>query len=299
LITNYAVGHQIADVGINMATWFLPGGGLIGMATAIAIQAPAVYQPLARRIGQIYLSDHTDANLSQLIEDVAIEGGNYDIGSTFGVEFLQMLAMELLQEIGLGAAASAIPLLGTAVASYLDAKIAATMTWRVGLSAAIYFENGCAWLGDQHKTYERAKLLAGELSAKNQGRYNLDDLPRDAKLHGAQVSLLARYAGLLIDLVGIGSVAEVLKARHNINPDLVDAVLREIRARRIDEGRPSAAAKGAPSASEHDQQAVAAVEKFVAGLRAVGMDTAKIVHLAHAQGLEPGLVEYVLRRQEQ
>ncbi len=64
-----------------------------------------------------------------------------------------------MQEVGLGAVISIIPLVGSVVAGLYDAKIAATMTWRVCLTTALYYENGCEWLGDRQTTYEKAKLL--------------------------------------------------------------------------------------------------------------------------------------------
>jgi len=183
---------------------------------------------------------------------------------------------------------------GTIVAGVLDAKIAATMTWRVGLAAAIYYENGCAWLSDRKTTYDRAKLLCGELSAKPSDRYDFSRLTRDLpETFALQTRLLLRYLDLALRWVGIADAVDLICQRQRMDPALIEATLREVRARRIDEGRPSAASQAGNiqywTVSEREQ-----ARKFVEGLRAVGMATSDILGLGIAKGLNEALLEETL-----
>jgi hypothetical protein len=246
IITSYARGHQAADVGLNIATCWLPGGGLIAMAGAMAIQAPLVYQPMARKIAQTYLVTDIDADISEAVQDAAIEGAEYDIAGAFGVEFFEQIFIDILQEVGLSAAISMVPVIGSVVAGIYDAKIAATMTWRVGLTTALYYENGCEWLGgDRHTTYDKAKLLVtGGLSAKTDNRFDFQSVgSRVDGLRSKQTSLLVRYLQLARKTFGAENLEEVLRSHINVDQALVEAILTEVRNRRVEDGRPSAYAK--------------------------------------------------------
>jgi hypothetical protein len=236
----------MADVGLTLLTCWVPGGGLIAMAGAMAIQAPAVYQPLAREIAKAYLVNDLDSGVRACIADAAIQGAEWDIAGAFGIGFFQEIIGEVLQEIGLGAALGVLPFVGTAVAAIYDAKIAATLTWRVGLCAALYYENGCEWLGDRKSTYERARRLVGEgLSAKTANRADLGACGRNVPgLRDRQASLFVRYLDLAKNLVGLEALERTLRSKHRLDPELIEAVLVEVRRRRISDGRPSAAAKG-------------------------------------------------------
>jgi hypothetical protein len=212
----------------------------------MAIQAPLVYQPMARKIAQSYMVADIDADISEAINDTAIEGAQYDIASAFGVEFFEQIFMDILQEVGLGAVISIIPVVGSVVAAIYDAKIAATMTWRVGLTTALYYENGCEWLGgDRHTTYEKAKLLlSGGLSAKTDNRFDFHSMgSRVDGLRAKQTSLFIRYLQLGMKTFGTENLEEVLRSHVNIDPALVEAILAEVSNRRVEEGRPSAYSK--------------------------------------------------------
>jgi hypothetical protein len=245
LITSYAQGHQVADVGLNILTFFVPGGGLVAMAGAMAIQAPLVYQPMERAIAKVYLVNNYDTEVRAALNDATIEGAEWDVTGAFSVAFFQEILVEVFQEIGVGAILCLIPILGTLIAAAYDAKIAATLTWRVGLTVALYYENGCEWLGDRRTTYEKARfLITGGLSAKTANRANINDAwQRVDGLGERQASLLARYLTLAKQITGLDAIQKVLLERLRVDPALVELVLTEVRSRRVAEGRPSATAR--------------------------------------------------------
>jgi hypothetical protein len=176
VIGDYARGHAIADVGIGILGSIIPGAGLAALIASIAAQAPLVYQPMARKLAEVY-SAAPDAVTNRLVTETAIVGGLADLGAELATEFMAEIAAELLQEAGLGALASGIPLIGGLVAAGLDATIAATLTWRVGTMVSIYHQNGDSWVKDRHTTYERAKRMVGGLSPGTDDRVKLDEIP--------------------------------------------------------------------------------------------------------------------------
>ena len=241
IVEDYARNHQAADVGITLATCWLPAGGLMATAGALAIQAPLVYQPMVREIGRTYMAGAPDDDMRALVHDTAIEGAQWDLGVLFGVGFFEEILTELLREMGVGALLGVIPFLGSIAAAVLDAKVAATLTWRVGLMAAIYYENGCAWLVDRKTTYERTHLLIHGLSAKTEERFDMSRVADTVDgVREQQRTLLQRYVDTIKDAVGYDHLREVLDMRYAIDPELIEAVLAEIRRRRVDEARDSA-----------------------------------------------------------
>jgi hypothetical protein len=212
------------------------------MAASMAIQAPVIYQPLARKIAKLYLVNKIDPEIRTMVEDAAIQGAEWDVAAEFGIGFFQDILFELFQEMGIGAALSVIPIVGTGIAAYFDARIAATLTWRVGLCTALFYENGCEWFGNRLETYERARLLiSGGLSPKTTGRFDFNSVGQKVPgLVDHQASLLIRYYDFAKHLFGLGSLEDILRNKLDINPELVEAVLLEVRRRRIQEGRPSA-----------------------------------------------------------
>jgi hypothetical protein len=297
VIGTFAVGHQAADVGIGIIGWFVPAGGLFAMAASIGIQAPLVYQPLAREIGKVYLAK-PDGQVGELIDDAAIEGAIADLVASFGTEFLTEIAMELLHEAGIGAGLSILPIVGNLIGMALDAKIAATMTWRVGIATAIYFENGCQWIGDRRTTYEAARRLCRPLSANPTDRYDFTHLGREVpEMNPRRKTLLERYWNLCWQTTGVDQMWSILVEEHHVDNDLVEALLRDIRGRRVDEGRPSAAAVSR-SVDDYAAELVAKARAFVKGMRAVGMSTSEILKQGTEHGLDEQLLELLMRAAE-
>ena len=170
VIAEYAMKHAAMDVVIGIAGTFIPFGGIGAMLVSLAAQAPVVYQPLVKDLAKIY-SASADEFTQKVINKAAIIGAVGDIGSEilgaslaseFGQEFLLEILHELWPELGLGAVVGALPIIGGVVSAGLDATLAATLTWRVGITTALYFFNGEEWPGgNKKKAYDIAKRKTG------------------------------------------------------------------------------------------------------------------------------------------
>ncbi len=165
-ITDYAGKHAFMDVGVGLIG-LLPFAALPALATAIAAQSPFIYQPMARDLAKVYNADPEKLGGAKetIIKDLYIETVKRDIAADFGVEFMMQIAHELVLEAGIGViGALCIPVIGGAVGAAFDYVIATQMTWRVGTSVSIYFQNGGNWVGDQQHTLELSKEMCGPLS---------------------------------------------------------------------------------------------------------------------------------------
>jgi hypothetical protein len=170
LITQYSNRHAGMDVALGVVS-LIPGAAIPALITAIGLQAPVIYQPLARRLAAVYLASPDELNQAQddEVADGTIETAMVDIVNEFGLDFIKEIAMELVVELGLGAAAATfIPFLGAVVAAGLDYKIATMMTERVGRMVSIKFQNGGVWVGSKRETYETAKGMTGDLDSVRQ-----------------------------------------------------------------------------------------------------------------------------------
>lgn len=224
LIADYVRRHQNMDVWIGLAGFApIPGAGLASMVAAVAVQAPIVYQPMAKDIAAIY-GRMPDGTTLWEVGRGGVGGGLLDIAADFGVEFFKEIGMELVQEAGLGGLLSIIPIVGGAVSIVLDRIIAKKMTWRVGMMIALYYENGCKWVGSRKATYE---LVSRRLRGKAAEQPTIEQVVKGASTvtheQEASVTILAQ---MLLDTgVSKEEVRERLCAR-GVDPTLVDAVMK-------------------------------------------------------------------------
>jgi uncharacterized protein (DUF697 family) len=176
IIASYATNHAWLDVAVGVVGTLIPGAALPAMAACIAAQGPLFYKPMAADLGKVYLR-LPDEQTGRIVNQAEVYGAGAFVGVEFGMEFFKEIAGELISDIGWGAAATFIPLVGGVVGAALDATVAATLTWRVGTMVSMYYQNGGAWLGSRHATYERAKLMVGPMSPAAENRVKLDDVP--------------------------------------------------------------------------------------------------------------------------
>ena len=163
VIEGYAKRHAGMDVAVGIVG-LIPGMAIPALVGAIAAQGPIVYQPMARDLAQVYLSD-SDKSVSKITLEGTAKTSALDIASEFGTEFMMEIGHEIVMEAGLGVLGSlCVPVLGGIVGAALDYLIANTMTWRVGTMLSIYFQNGATWLESRQETYEKAKELTGGIS---------------------------------------------------------------------------------------------------------------------------------------
>jgi uncharacterized protein (DUF697 family) len=215
VIDRYASNHAAMDVGVGLVG-LIPGAAIPALMTAIGLQGPAIYQPLARRLAGVYLASPEDLNSVQdnQVIDLTVITAGFDLTSEFGLEFLKQIASELLVELGFGTALTFIPIVGAVAAAGLDYLIATRMTQRVGKMVAIYFQNGAAWVGSKRETYELAKNLP-------------DDLNAVRKISAVRQMLLRKaraIVNMLRSAMGIDQIREILRAQK-VPEDLIDEAL--------------------------------------------------------------------------
>lgn len=227
VIRDYARGHATADIGIGILGTIIPGATIPALVASIAAQAPLVYQPMTKQLSTIY-SAAPDKVTTRIVVEAAAVGGVGDLAAEFGREFMGEIALELLGEAGMGAAASAIPFIGGIIAAGLDATIAATLTWRVGTMVAMYHQNG-GWIESRHTTYERAKKMVGGLSPATDGRVNLDDISsKNQEVLDKQMAVIKELISMMLSVsAGKEQIREALIARK-LPQQLIDLAIKNL-----------------------------------------------------------------------
>lgn len=228
-IESFATGHAAMDALIGAAGFLpIPGAGPASMIAAIALQAPVVYQPLAKEIAAIYGRQHDGTTRHEVVQ-TAIAGGVLDVAADLGAEFFKEIAGELLREAGLGFALSFIPIAGGLVSTYLDVKIAWTLTWRVGFMVALYHENGGKWVKSRRHSYDLAKKYI-KLRGKDDGaRPRIADFVETApEVKSNQEATIAMMAKMLLEAgISKSDVARKLKER-GASDEVVTRVLSRL-----------------------------------------------------------------------
>ncbi len=132
VIARYAGTHAAASVGIGVAGLVVPGGGLVSMIAALAMQAPVIYQPLAHDLATVYGAPPAALAawcggarlaLPTLRTEASARAGDA-LASAFGQEFLRSLLKGMLPDLGIGAAVSLIPTVGGLIEAALCAPLA-------------------------------------------------------------------------------------------------------------------------------------------------------------------------------
>jgi len=227
VIRDYARGHAAADIGIGILGTIVPGATIPALIASIAAQAPAVYQPMTRKLSAIY-SAAPDQVTNRVVVEAAVVGGVGDLASEFGREFMGEIALELLGEAGLGAAASAIPFIGGIIAAGLDATIAATLTWRVGTMVAMYHQND-GWLESRHTTYERAKKMVGGLSPETDNRVNLDDIPsKNQEVLDKQLAVIKELINMMLSVSAGKEQIKAALIERKLPQQLIDLAIKNL-----------------------------------------------------------------------
>jgi hypothetical protein len=221
VIASYAIGHAGMDVAIGIIGTLVPFGGTGAMIVSLAAQAPLVYQPMVKELAKIYSASANEftqkvvnkATLVGIAGDVGSELVSEFLASEFGQEFLLEILHELLPELGIGAALGAIPLIGGIIAAGLDATLAATLTWRVGITTALYFFNGQEWPGGSKKrAYDIAKEQTGTPSPaiNRPGLIDEDLLRKDPLMWEKNVK----------------GLVQIIRSMKRVNPSLSNSEIR-------------------------------------------------------------------------
>ena len=233
IIADTAKAHAVTDFAFNLAGFVpLPGMGFVGAAASILAQAPLFYQPMVTKIAASYMRP-IEQDVQRLVSDATWLGAELDIAASFGVEFLSDLVGEIIAEAGIGwSVTKFIPFVGPLLSGGMDAAIASTLTWRVGVAAAIYYENGLAWSGSGQKaTYQTAKEFVGGFNMKSAQRVDLESLRRRVpEVNNSSVKTVIEIAKMFRDFsVPIDQIRRKLIEEKGIDSDIVDAALRDLR----------------------------------------------------------------------
>jgi uncharacterized protein (DUF697 family) len=228
-IESFAIGHATMDALIG-AVGFLPvpGAAPASMIAAIALQAPLIYKPLSKEIAAIYVRDEDETTRHEVVQ-TAIAGGVYDVAADLGAEFFKEIAGELTREAGLGFLISFIPIAGGFVSTYLDVKIAWTLTWRVGFMLALYHENGGKWVKSRRYSYGLAKKYL-KLRGNDDGPQPriADFLSSAPEVRTNQEATLSMMAKMLLESgVSKDDVARKLRER-GVSEEIVTRVLSRL-----------------------------------------------------------------------
>jgi hypothetical protein len=232
IIAATASSHAITDAAFNLAGFLpIPGAGLIGAAASIAAQAPLFYQPMVRKIAATYMRP-VDAEMADLTTDAAWLGAEFDIAAFFGAEFIGGLVQEIIVEAGAGyALAKFIPFVGPFLSGGMDAVIASTLTWRVGVTAVLFYENGLSWPGgDQKATYQTAKDVGGGFT-QTEKRVDLNTLrSKVPEINKTSVRTTMELVKMLRGFsIPVDQIRRKLKEENGIDTDIVEAALRDLR----------------------------------------------------------------------
>ena len=214
LIDDYSTRHGLMDVGVG-AVGLIPGAAIPALMTAIAAQAPVIYQPLARKIAKVYLAspDQLAEAQDDIIAPGVVEGAIRDVVAEFSITFLSEAAGEILTTLGAGAALTFIPIVGAIAGAALDWTIATRMTQRVGRMTAMYFQNGGAWVNDKKTTFQMARETSALTSIRN--------IPR---VRSSLITNLHKIISLMRGGMSDVQIREALRQQQVPN-DLIDDAL--------------------------------------------------------------------------
>jgi hypothetical protein len=180
-----------------------PGGGIVSLVGQLAMQAPTVYQPMARELAGVYAADSraiarldnpTPEKLKALRTPDSEAVGNYLAGE-FGYDFLSSTVTNMLPELGISAATNLLPgalraLMGTGLSS----SLAVTLTWRIGMMTVLYALNDWKWVHNKTTTAALAHRIVGKPSVTADDRVRLRDMLQHLpRLHAQAAAGIAEY----------------------------------------------------------------------------------------------------------
>jgi hypothetical protein len=213
-IAHHASGQPVADLAIAALA---PGGNGSEKLSSLASQAAPVYQPMLRELVAIYMAppEHIARGMvTQATITGSLLSSEGESAYTYLVrEFDRPFLLELLQKMwhDAGIATTAGNLLG------LEATIAATLTWQVGVTVALYFLAGEAWIGGtKRQTAEQARILTGLPSPEMQDRVHLTGIFQRVP-HVREKALAALTQ----------RIAHLKKATRSISKDTMLSMFRE------------------------------------------------------------------------
>jgi hypothetical protein len=212
-ISRHAAGQAMADLVIGA---LVPGGDRQTKLASIASQVPLIYQPMLKELVIIYTTP-PDHFARGMVTQATIVGSSLSRTSGLAYEYLigefdRPFLLEQLHEIWreAGIEGTSGVLLG------IEATIAATLTWQVGVTTALYFLYGEAWIATKQQTVEQARALTGLPSPEMQERVNLTSIfQRVSHVREKALAALAQR------------IYHLKKATRSISKDTMLSIFRE------------------------------------------------------------------------
>lgn len=240
VIRDYARWHAWTDVIMGLAAGVVPGGGIVATIAGVLIQPKAFYQPMVRKLAEIYSASPDDVTNGIVGAATGVGAASELLVNEFGSEFIQEILMEIAQEVGISAGIGLIPVIGKILGAGMDMVVARTLTWTVGAMATIYFLNGGQFIESRKDTYVLCKPLA-KVAITNGNGIDLDDLPwKVGPLRQSMVKQLLRFVVATVSRKGFLNFVLSLLAfgrSAGVNADEIRGVLapKEIPERLVDE----------------------------------------------------------------
>lgn len=173
IIASYARKHVAMDVGLGLFNFFVPGTKVFTMVASLTAQIPTVFQPMIVDLAKVYSSVPTSYHDRIIVQHAVFEGIAHLLIHQVLLQAAGEIVGEVLQSNGLDFVLSHVPVFGIAAGLSLDATLAATITWRVGIVTSLYMQNDQQFPGGSPKTlYKEAKRLVGPLSSRITNRVN-------------------------------------------------------------------------------------------------------------------------------
>jgi uncharacterized protein (DUF697 family) len=179
IISETARNHALLDAAVDAAAGLSPIPFTSGVALGgqLLTQVKHIYPQMIKKLAVIYGAEppaqfHEVSDLATveealidalilaaetgLLEDLAGEAKS-ELAAEFGQSFLIGLIQEALKESAAGLAVAQIPWVGVPAGAAVAAQLAYKLTWRVGITLSIYFQNGCQFLGGKKATMQLVK----------------------------------------------------------------------------------------------------------------------------------------------
>jgi hypothetical protein len=181
VIVNYAQMAATKNITVGLGKALVPFRGTDTRIGSLSAESLLVYHPMIKDLAKIYTASsdiliQKDIDVDSILDAAVDLANEYSINfllSEFDKEFFGEFLKMLLEERRSEVSASAIHVATTVYSLFSKTKIkpvppqrpmddAATLTWRVGVTVALYFFNGQEWLQDLKQPNRLGPLLPNQ-----------------------------------------------------------------------------------------------------------------------------------------
>ena len=158
-IEHYVLRDAVKNIALGFTGGLIPGAAIPAIVASFALQATAIYQPMANHLADIYLSQPDSFIRKQIRVGMGVnavgESGIYavEIGVEIVCEMISELLPETFAEAGLVIICSVLPGFSTVAGMVVGGLLAKKLTSKVGALMVLYYQNNSEWVGgDKKKT---------------------------------------------------------------------------------------------------------------------------------------------------